>query len=116
LGEPVVPDVYIRNATSSGPVVTLGSSAEWPATQSSNAGQRVCSLMATTVSTVVSRSSIVSTCPKNSEPTTRAFAFASSTMCSISGAANRQFTGTPTAPNLASPQMTSKNSAPFFSM
>ena len=36
-------------------------------------------------------------------------------MCSISGAASRQFTGTPTAPSLASPNITSKNSAPFFS-
>ena len=37
-------------------------------------------------------------------------------ICSISGAASRQFTATPTAPSLARPNITSKNSAPFFSM
>ena len=54
--------------------------------------------------------------PKNSDPTTITLAWASSMICNISGAASRQFTATPTAPSLATPNVTSKNSAPFFSM
>ncbi len=53
--------------------------------------------------------------PTNSSPTTIAAAPQSSMMWRISGAASRQLTGTPTAPSLARPKTTSKNSSPFFS-
>src|SRR5581483_2235593 len=115
LGRPVVPDVKIRKATSSGAGTTFGSVSGWSASQATEAVHRSWSPRTTIVETVSRSGSMASRWDTNSGPTTMTLAWASLMMWRISAGVSRQLTPTLMALSLAIPNATSKYSGPFLS-